>query len=135
MVEQERYFYAVGRRKTSIARVKLYKGKDGAGVIIINGKPLEEVFSLKSWRDVVNRPFYITDTSKSFRVVATTTGGGVVSQASAIRHGISRALVLADNSLRSSLKKDGLLTRDSREKESKKYGLKRARKAQQWTKR
>tara|TARA_B100000749_G_C18371991_1_gene442157 strand:- start:98 stop:505 length:408 start_codon:yes stop_codon:yes gene_type:complete len=135
MVEQERYFYAVGRRKTSIARIKLYKGKDGAGVVIINGKPLEEVFSLKSWRDLVNRPFYITDTSKLFRVVATTTGGGVVSQAAAVRHGISRALVLADNSLRSSLKKDGLLTRDSREKESKKYGLKRARKAQQWTKR
>ena len=84
---------------------------------------------------MVNRPFYITDTLKSFRVVATATGGGVVSQAVAVCHGISRALVLADNSLRSSLKKDGLLTRDSREKESKKYGLKRARKAKQWTKR
>jgi small subunit ribosomal protein S9 len=105
------------------------------GPIVVNGKPMEEFFGWASWRDLVTEPFKVTETLGKFRVVAKITGGGVVSQAGALRHGISRALIVADPALRPGLKKAGLLTRDSREKERKKYGLKRARKAQQYTKR
>jgi small subunit ribosomal protein S9 len=105
------------------------------GPIMVNAKPMEEFFGWNSWRDLVDEPFKVTGTQGQFRVVAKITGGGVVSQAGALRHGISRALIVADPALRQPLKKAGLLIRDAREKESKKYGLKRARKAQQYTKR
>jgi small subunit ribosomal protein S9 len=129
---EQRYYYATGRRKTSVARVRLYMD---SGPIVINGVPLEEAFPWDSWQQLVTEPFKVVNGMDQFRVVAKVTGGGIVSQAGALRHGISRALAGADSKLRSPLKKAGLLTRDSREKESKKYGLKRARKAKQYTKR
>ena len=128
----EHYYYGTGRRKTAVARVRLYMD---SGPIIVNGRPVEEAFPWDSWLQQVNEPFRVTDTVGRFRVVAKITGGGVVSQAGALRHGISRAMLVADASFRPPLKKAGLLTRDSREKERKKYGLKRARKAKQYTKR
>ena len=131
MAEQQ-YYYATGRRKTSVARVRLYMD---SGPIVVNGVPLEEVFPWESWRQQVTEPFRITASVGQFRVVAKVTGGGVAGQAGALRHGISRAMVEADPNLRVPLKRAGLLTRDAREKESKKYGLKRARKAKQYTKR
>ena len=129
---QEHYYYGTGRRKTSVARVRLFMER---GPIVVNGKPLDEIFGWDSWRDIITEPFKLTETSDQFRVVAKVSGGGVVSQASALKHGISRALIVADPALRPQLKKAGLLTRDAREKERKKYGLKRARKAQQFSKR
>jgi len=105
------------------------------GPIIVNGKPMEEVFPWSTWQQYVNEPFVVSSTSGQFRVVAKVHGGGVVGQAGALRHGISRAMIEADPNLRPVLKKAGLLTRDAREKERKKYGLKRARKAKQYTKR
>lgn len=129
---QLQYYYGTGKRKTSIARVKLYMEN---GPVLVNGKPMEEIFGWDSWKTLINEPFNITNTNGQFRVVAKITGGGVVSQAGALRHGISRALIVADPNLRQSLKKAGLLTRDAREKERKKYGLKRARKAEQYSKR
>ena len=96
------------------------------GPVIVNGDPMEEVFPWDTWQNTVLEPFRITRTEGQFRVVAKVTGGGVVSQAGALRHGISRALLEADPNLRIPLKRAGFLTRDSREKESKKYGLKRA---------
>ena len=131
-MNQQHYYYGTGRRKTSVARVRLYME---SGPILVNGKPMEEVFGWKSWQELVTEPFRVTETLGQFRVVAKIRGGGVVSQAGALKHGISRALTVADPGLRMPLKKAGLLTRDSREKESKKYGLKRARKAQQFSKR
>ena len=131
-MNQEHYYYGTGRRKTSVARVRLYME---AGPIVVNGKPLEEVFGWESWRVLLTEPFRVTETIDQFRVVAKVSGGGVVSQAGALKHGIARALIVADPALRPRLKKAGLLTRDSREKESKKYGLKRARKAKQFSKR
>ena len=129
---QLQYYYGTGKRKTSIARVKLYMEN---GPVLVNGKPMEEIFGWYCWKTLINEPFNITNTNGQFRVVAKITGGGVVSQAGALRHGISRALIVADPNLRQSLKKAGLLTRDAREKERKKYGLKRARKAEQYSKR
>ena len=131
-MNQDNYYYATGRRKSAVARVRLYMQP---GPIIVNGKPIEEIFGWDSWRDLVTEPFKTTDTQDQFRVVAKVNGGGVVSQAGALKHGISRALVVADPALRPRLKKAGLLTRDAREKERKKYGLKRARKAEQFSKR
>ena len=129
---QEHYYYGTGRRKPAVARVRLYMDH---GHIVVNGTPMDEPFTWPSWRDLVTLPFRVTETSGQFRVVAKVSGGGVVSQAGALKHGISRALLVADPSLRPRLKRAGMLTRDAREKESKKYGLKRARKAQQYTKR
>ena len=129
---QSHYYYAVGKRKSSVAQVRLYPD-DGADQV--NGRPLEEMFPWDSWRQLINEPFAVTGARAQFRVVAKIRGGGVVSQAGALRHGISRALQIADPSLRAPLKRSGLLTRDAREKERKKYGLARARKAKQWTKR
>ena len=129
---QQHYYYGIGRRKTSIAQVRVYMEN---GPIIVNGAPMEQVFPWDTWQTTVLEPFRVTRTEGQFRVVAKVTGGGIVSQAGALRHGISRALLEADPNLRLPLKRAGLLTRDSREKESKKYGLKRARKAQQYTKR
>jgi len=131
-VNQQQYYYGTGRRKTAVARVRLYMER---GPIVVNGKPMEEVFGWSSWRGQITEPFRVTDSVDQFRVVAKVSGGGVSSQAGALRHGISRALLVADPNLRPGLKKAGLLTRDPREKERKKYGLKRARKAEQYSKR
>ena len=130
--QESHYYYATGRRKTAVARVRVYQD---SGPIVVNGKPVEEAFPWDAWQDTINEPFKVTGTANQFRVVAKVSGGGVVSQAGALRHGISRALIVADPNLRAPLKHAGLLTRDSREKESKKYGLKRARKAKQYTER
>ena len=129
---QQQYYYATGKRKSSIARVRLYAEP---GIIVVNGKPFEEAFAWDSWRQHVTEPFRVTGSQGQFRVVAKITGGGIVGQAGALRHGISRALTVMDPALRQPLKRAGLLTRDARIKESKKYGLKRARKAKQYTKR
>ena len=131
-MEQQQYYYGTGRRKTSVARVRVYMER---GPIVVNGKPIEETYGWDSWQQLITEPFRVTDSVGQFRVVAKVSGGGLVGQAGALRHGISRALVEADPALRQPLKKAGLLTRDAREKERKKYGLKRARKAPQWTKR
>ena len=131
-MNQQRYYYGTGRRKTAVARVRLYNEQ---GPIIVNGKTMEEAFNWATWRETITEPFRVSDTEGQFRVVAKVAGGGTVSQAGALRHGISRALTLADPNLRSPLKKAGLLTRDAREKERKKYGLVRARKAKQYSKR
>ena len=132
MNEQQKYYYGTGKRKTSVARVRLYSD---SGPIVVNGKPVEEAFPWATWQESIGLPFEVTNSRNQFRVVAKTSGGGIASQADALRHGISRALVEADPNMRIPLKKAGLLTRDSREKERKKYGLKRARKAKQYTKR
>ena len=131
-MSEEHYYYGTGRRKTAVARVRLFMQQ---GPIMINDKPMGEFFGWESWRDMVTEPFKVTDTVDQFRVVARVSGGGVVSQAGALKHGISRALAVADPALRPRLKKAGLLTRDAREKERKKYGLVRARKAKQYSKR
>jgi len=131
-VTQQSYFYGTGRRKSAVARVRLYRER---GPIVINGKPLEEYLGWESWRQVVNQPFKLLNAATQFRVVAKVDGGGPASQAGALRHGIARALLLADPANRAPLKKAGFLTRDARAKESKKYGLRRARKAKQYTKR
>ena len=129
---QQHYYYAIGKRKTSVAQVRLYTD---SGANQVNGKPLEEFFPWDSWQQLIEQPMDVTGTHGQFRIVAKIRGGGVVSQAGALRHGIARALQVADPSLRTPLKRAGLLTRDAREKERKKYGLARARKAKQWTKR
>lgn len=131
-MSEQHYYYGTGRRKTAIAQVRVYME---SGPIVINGKPIEEFFPWDAWQKLVMEPFQVTDSVGQFRVIAKVTGGGTVSQAGAMRHGISRALIVADPNLRTPLKRAGLLTRDAREKERKKYGLKRARKAQQYTKR
>jgi len=132
-VAKGQYFYAVGRRKTSIARVRLYPG---TGTVTINGKPAREHFGGRELHYLVmQEPFRVTGTTERFDVVATVVGGGTSGQAGAVRHGISRALTRADGDLRGVLKSAKLLTRDPREKERKKVGLKRARKAPQYTKR
>ncbi len=132
-VAKGQYFYAVGRRKTSIARVRLYPG---TGTVTINGKPAREHFGGRELHYLVmQEPFRVTGTTERFDVVATVVGGGTSGQAGAVRHGISRALTRADGDLRGVLKAAKLLTRDPREKERKKVGLKRARKAPQYTKR
>ena len=130
---QQHYHYGTGKRKTAIARVRLYP--DDPGPMIINGKPMEEYFNWSPWQVTINVPFHVTETVNKFRVVAKVTGGGVNAQAQAIRHGIARALVVYDADLKVTLRRHGLITRDSRIKESKKYGLKRARRAPQYTKR
>ena len=126
------YFYGTGRRKKSVARVRLYPG---SGVITINGREIDGYFGLDTLKLVVNQPFGVTDTVGKFDVVATVCGGGVSGQAGAIRHGIARALLLADETYKPLLKKAGFLTRDPRMKERKKYGLKAARRAPQFSKR
>jgi len=131
-LSEQTYFGGTGRRKTSIAQVRLMKGE---GVVIINGKPLEESVARKILQDVILQPLKLTNTSNQYNAVVKVEGGGISGQAGAISHGISRALIKADEGLRPILKKNGLLTRDSRMKERKKYGLKRARKAPQYTKR
>ena len=131
-MSEHTYFSGTGRRKTSIAQVRLMKGE---GVVIINGKPLEENVARKVLQDVILQPLKLTNTSNQYNAVVKVEGGGISGQAGAISHGISRALVKADESLKPVLKSNGMLTRDPRMKERKKYGLKRARKAPQYTKR
>jgi small subunit ribosomal protein S9 len=128
----EHYFYATGRRKTSVARVRLVPGD---GILVINGRSPSEYFGRRDLETVVTQPLRITDNLGRFVASIKVDGGGVSGQAGAICHGIARALVVADEELRPVLKKAGLLTRDPRAKERKKYGLKRARKAPQYTKR
>ena len=126
------YFYGTGRRKSSVARVRLYPG---SGNITINGRNIDEYFGLETLKLIVNQPFGITDTMVKFDIVANVKGGGISGQAGAIRHGAARALLLVDENYRPLLKKAGLLTRDPRMKERKKYGLKAARRASQFSKR
>ncbi len=130
---QQEYYYGTGKRKTSIAKVRLYLEDDGS--ILVNGKPMDEYFNWLPWQGIIREPFQVSNTVNRFRVVARVLGGGVNSQAEAIRHGIARALVVFDASLKPALRRQGLITRDARIKESKKYGLKRARRAPQYTKR
>ena len=132
MTQASHYFYGTGKRKTSIAKVRLYTEP---GNVVVNGKPLEEAFPWKGWQVVVTLPLEVTETLGKYSVSAQVYGGGVSSQAGAVRHGISRALAVLDENLKPVLRKHGLLTRDARIKESKKYGLKRARKAEQYSKR
>ena len=129
----QEYFYGTGKRKTSIAKVRLYL--DDGGPILVNGKPMDEYFNWQPWQQTITEPFKVSDTNNRFRVVVQVSGGGVNSQAQAIRHGITRALVVFDEGLKAGLRRAGLITRDARIKESKKYGLKRARRAPQYTKR
>ena len=127
------YLYGTGRRKSSVARVRLYP--NGTGEIKINGRDIEEYFGLDTMKLIVRQPFTTTDSLGKFDVEATVSGGGFTGQAGAIRHGLSRALVKANEEYKPLLKKAGLLTRDPRMKERKKYGLKAARRAPQFSKR
>ena len=126
------YFYGTGRRKHSVARVRVYPG---TGNITINGRNIDEYFGLETLKLITRQPLELTGTVEKFDLVCTVTGGGVTGQAGAIRHGLSRALLQYDENLRPELKKAGFLTRDPRMKERKKYGLKAARRAPQFSKR
>ena len=125
-------FYGTGRRKKSIARVRLV---EGTGVITVNGKSLDEYFGTEVLKVIVKQPLTATNTTAKYDVIAKVVGGGFTGQAGAIRHGISRALLQANGEYRPTLKSAGFLTRDPRMKERKKYGLKKARKAPQFSKR
>jgi len=131
-MNEETYVWGTGRRKCAIAQVRLFSGK---GEIVVNDKPYQEAFSRLEHRRKIEHPFLSTDTTGRFRVTAKVNGGGLSSQAEAVRHGIARALVKENELFKPILRKEGLLTRDARVKERKKYGLKRARKAPQYTKR
>ena len=126
------YFYGTGRRKKSVARVRLYPG---TGAITVNGKTADEYFGLETLKLIINQPFGVTNTVGKFDIVANVNGGGISGQAGAIRHGVARALLTADETYKPALKKAGFLTRDPRMKERKKYGLKGARRAPQFSKR
>ena len=126
------YFYGTGRRKKSVARVRVYPG---TGAITINKRDIDEYFGLETLKLIVNQPYEVTDTIGKFDIVCTVTGGGISGQAGAIRHGLAKALLQADEAYRPALKKAGFLTRDPRMKERKKYGLKAARRAPQFSKR
>ena len=132
MAEQEGIYWATGRRKTSVARVRLLSGE---GKVHVNERTLDDYFGRETSRMVVHQPFEVTNTRNRFDVVANVHGGGIAAQAQALRHGISRALLQADAELRVPLKKAGFLTRDSREVERKKYGRHKARKRPQYSKR
>jgi small subunit ribosomal protein S9 len=129
---KESYFYGTGRRKTSVARVRLVPG---TGEIIVNGIPYEERFPRPEHRRAITHPLMVTENLGKYNTVVKVEGGGITGQSGAISHGIARALVKADESLKTVLRQNGLLTRDPRVKERKKPGLKRARKAPQYTKR
>ncbi len=127
------YMYGTGRRKSSVARVHLFPG--GSGKITINGRDIDEYFGLETLKLLVRQPLVTTDNVDKFDIEVSVTGGGVTGQAGAIRHGIARALLLVDENYRAALKQAGFLTRDPRMKERKKYGLKAARRAPQFSKR
>jgi len=131
-LSSKKYYYGTGKRKSAIARVRVF---NTPGEITINGKTLQEAMPVEIWQKSATRPLDLLDLKSSVTVIAKTHGGGISGQADALSLGISRALIEMDSNLRPKLKSKGLLTRDSRIKESKKYGLKRARKAQQFTKR
>ena len=130
---KKKYFYGTGRRKSSVARVRVYE--NGTGSIIINGREINDYFGLDTLKLVVNQPLVATDLVGKVDVVVTVAGGGVSGQAGAIRHGLSRALLGLNAEYRGTLKAAGFLTRDPRMKERKKYGLKAARRAPQFSKR
>lgn len=133
MYDKTPFFYGTGRRKSSVARVRLYKG---TGKIVINNREIDNYFGLETLKLIVRQPLELTGLTDRFDVVCTVTGGGVTGQAGAIRHGIARALLQYDSeNLRPMLKSAGFLTRDPRMKERKKYGLKAARRAPQFSKR
>ena len=132
MFEAKPYFYGTGRRKSSVARVRVY---NGTGKIVINDREIDDYFGLETLKLIVRQPLTLTGTTDKFDIICRVAGGGVTGQAGAIRHGISRALLQYDAELRAELKKAGLLTRDPRMKERKKYGLKGARRAPQFSKR
>jgi small subunit ribosomal protein S9 len=128
----QQYYAGTGRRKSAVARVRL---TPGTGAIVINGKPLEEVFNRPSHQTLILKPFRVTENQDKFNAQVKVAGGGISGWAGAIAHGIARAMLKIDENLKKPLRQNGLLTRDSRVKERKKYGLKRARKAPQYTKR
>ena len=132
MYESNPYFYGTGRRKESVARVRVYAG---TGKITINDRDIDDYFGLETLKLIVRQPLTLTETTEKYDIVCRVNGGGVTGQAGAIRHGVSRALLQADNDYRPTLKAAGFLTRDPRMKERKKYGLKAARRAPQFSKR
>ena len=132
MYDSVPYFYGTGRRKKSVARVRLYAG---TGKIIINDREIDNYFGLETLKLIVRQPLALAEIENKFDIVVRVAGGGVSGQAGAIRHGLSRALLQYDENLRTTLKKAGFLTRDPRMKERKKYGLKAARRAPQFSKR
>ncbi len=131
MYDSNPYFYGTGRRKKSVARVRVYPG---TGKITINDRSIDDYFGLETLKLIVRQPLALTGTTEKFDIVCRVNGGGVTGQAGAIRHGLSRALLQYDEALRPALKKAGFLTRDPRMKERKKYGLKGARRAPQFSK-
>ena len=131
-MDKQTYHHGTGRRKTAVAQVRL---TPGGGAIIINGTPYEEVFPRVAHRETIASPLVLTETLDKYSVMVKVAGGGISGQSGAIAHGIARALVEADSSLKPVLRQNGLLTRDARAKERKKAGLRRARKAKQYTKR
>ena len=132
MYDKKPYFYGTGRRKNSVARVRVYAG---TGKITINDRDIDEYFGLETLKLIVRQPLVVAGVEGKFDIVVRVSGGGVSGQAGAIRHGLSRALLVYDENLRPELKKAGFLTRDPRMKERKKYGLKAARRAPQFSKR
>ena len=132
MYETKPYFYGTGRRKNSVARVRVYSG---TGKIIINDRDIDDYFGLETLKLIVRQPLAVAGVEGKFDIVVRVSGGGVSGQAGAIRHGLSRALLVYDENLRPELKKAGFLTRDPRMKARKKYGLKAARRAPQFSKR
>ena len=132
MYETKSFYYGTGRRKNSVARVRLF---NGTGKITINGRDIDNYFGLETLKLIVRSPLALTGTEGKFDIVVNVVGGGVSGQAGAIRHGITRALMESDAELRPALKKAGFVTRDPRMKERKKYGLKAARRAPQFSKR
>ena len=132
MFEAKPYFYGTGRRKSSVARVRLYAG---TGKITVNDRDIDDYFGLETLKLIVRQPLALTNTMDKFDIVCRVAGGGVTGQAGAIRHGLARALLQFNEELRPELKNAGFLTRDPRMKERKKYGLKGARRAPQFSKR
>jgi small subunit ribosomal protein S9 len=131
-LNEQAYFRGTGKRKTAVAQVRLTAGN---GAVIVNGKPFDEIFGIQRLQATILEPLKVTNTEDKFNAIVKVGGGGVVAQAGAIRHGISRALLAMDENLRPLLRSHGLLTRDARAKERQKYGLRRARKARQYRKR
>ena len=131
-MSEQPYYYGTGKRKTAVARVKLMSGE---GAIIVNGSDFEQRFPRLEHQKTILKPLEVTNSIGKFNAIVKVAGGGISGQAQAIRHGLARALLAADETLRTLLRSEDLLTRDSRVKERKKYGLKRARKAPQYTKR
>ena len=131
-MNEQTYFRGLGKRKTAVAQVKLMTGN---GAIIVNGKPYEDIYTIPRMQAIIVSPLKVTNMQDKLNAVVKVEGGGFSSQADAIRHGISRALVVMDADLKPPLKAKGMMTRDARIKERKKYGLRRARKARQYRKR